>query len=325
MHNTKPILATFLTLLLFISTEIHAHAETHKKEIEADKKITELYKNLEQITPKPNTMTKRLEFISSAFLGQPYVLGALGEGADSRYDQFPRYRTDGFDCETYVTTVLALAFSQNKDEFTQRLRQIRYQNDQTDYLKRNHFTDLDWNLNNSKKGFVKDITLSFKDKEGKPVAKIAKALINKPGWYQHHTEKNIRLNDGSFRAITRQRLEELKSKGAHLPKVWSKLPYLSFSTLFLPDGSGNRALFSQIPDGAIIEIVRPNWDLTKTAGTHLNVSHLGFAFWKEGILIFRQASSVDNKVVDVPLIEYLQNARKSPTIQGINVQVVGKR
>jgi hypothetical protein len=323
MFVKKPNLYIFFMLLCFLSGNIYSNAPRHQKETEADQKIIELYSTLEKA--KPNTMTHRLDLISATFLGQPYVLGALGEGANARYDQYPRHRTDGFDCETYVTTVLALAFGNNKEDFKQRLKQLRYANDETDYLKRNHFTDLDWNLNNAKKGFVRDITLTFKDKNGKPVAKIARALIDKPNWYLHHTEKNVRLGDSSSQTISSQRLEELKSKGAQLSKAWSELPYLPFSALFLADGAPNEALFSQIPDGAIVEIVRPNWDLHEAIGTHLNVSHLGFVFWKEGKLMFRQASSDYKKVVEFSLITYLQEARKNPTIQGINIQVVANK
>ncbi len=298
---------------------METYALVHPKEIEADKTITTLYTNLQQSRIKNPTLTNKLDFLSKAFLGQPYMLGALGEGADARYDQFPKYRTDGFDCDTYVTTVLALALAKNGDEFKQRLQQVRYDNNQTDYIHRNHFMELDWNANNARKGFVKNITDSFKDRNGKPVAKDARALINKPGWYQHHTEKNIRLNGNPPDAVRMARLKELKSKGAGLKETWSKMPYLPFEALFLADGSPNEALFQQIPDGAIIDIVRPNWDLTKIVGTHLNISHLGFAFWKQGTLMFRQASSKYNQVVEVPLIEYLIDARKSPTIQGISV------
>ncbi len=81
-------------------------------------------------------------------------------------------------------------------------------------------------------------------------------------------------------------------------------------------------LFKQIPNGAIIEIVRPNWDLTKQIGTHLNISHLGFAFWQQGNLIFRHASSEARQVTETPFIHYLKKAKKSPTIKGINIQVL---
>ena len=47
----------------------------------------------------------------SYFKGKPYVLGSLGEGKAAIFDKNPIYRTDTFDCETYVSTVLALVVS----------------------------------------------------------------------------------------------------------------------------------------------------------------------------------------------------------------------
>ena len=102
----------------------------------------------------------------------------------------------------------------------------------------------------------------------------------------------------------------------------STIRYVPLTALFDSTGKPNNYVFQQIPDGAIVEIIRPNWDLTAAIGTHLNVSHLGSAFRHEGVLMFRNASTIKGLVVDQPLIEYLHDARQSPTIKGINVQVV---
>ncbi len=154
-----------------------------------------------------------------------------------------------------------------------------------------------------------------------PVFKLAKALIDKPAWYQHFKLSTIRLKTKDKSHKLKQ-LDALKSKGLQLKPVTAVIPYLPLTALFDPKGQANMALFRQIPHGAIIEIIRPNWDLRPEIGTCLNVSHLGFAFWKRGILIFRNASSLSHRVDETPLIEYLYNARVSPTIKGINVQVL---
>ena len=80
-------------------------------------------------------------------------------------------------------------------------------------------------------------------------------------------------------------------------------------------------LFSQIPDSTIVEIVRPNWNLEKLIGTNLHVSHLGFVVHTEQGVMYREASSVKAKVVDIPLIDYLQAYINSSTIKGINLQL----
>ncbi|WP_019215081.1 N-acetylmuramoyl-L-alanine amidase-like domain-containing protein [Legionella tunisiensis] len=305
-----------LSLLSF-----NTNAAIHPKQQQAIETINQLYHSLNEM--QKSDMTSRLDTISAQFLGKPYVLGALGEGSHARFDQEPRYRTDAFDCETYVTTVLALALANDTKGFKQCLSKLRYHNNgQVSYITRNHFTELDWNLNNQRQGFVKDITESFLDKNKVPVAKIAKALIDKPSWYQHFTLATIRLQSQDKEEQTK-RLAELKSRGSKLPRTNAELPYIPLTSLFNAKGEPNQYLFAQIPDGAIIEIVRPNWNLREQIGTNLNVSHLGFAFWKKGVLTFRQASSIYNKVVDVSLIDYLKEAHeKSPTIKGINVQIV---
>lgn len=318
----SPMLKT-LTFAFYLSSlgsfSAQVNATVHTKEQEANKIVSKLYHSLND---KPKfTMPVRLEQISAQFLGRPYLLGALGEGRDARFDQGPLYRTDAFDCETYVTTVLALALADNDTTFKQCLRKIRYEKGQISFISRNHFTSLDWNKNNQKQGFLKDITLSFHDELGKPVAKIASALIDKPSWYKHLTPEILRIHSAdSKEQITR--LADLKARGAKLTAKQTEIAYIPLTALFNSQGQANALLFAQIPEAAIIEIVRPNWNLREKIGTNLNVSHLGFAFWKKGTLFFREASAIHHKIIDIPLIDYLSQARSSPTIKGINVQVV---
>ncbi len=276
-------------------------------------------------TTQPNdrrahALSARIAHISEQFLGKPYLLGALGEGPTGTFDQAPLFRTDAFDCETFVDTVLALALTNNPEKEPQLINQIRYQNAHISFLFRNHFTCLDWNKNNQRQGFLKDITPTFQDTSHHPVAQLATAVIDKPSWYQHLPLSTIRvtkLNENE-RAV---RLQTLKQAGAALAVCTSDISYLPLTALMNKQGEANQALFNQIPQGAIIEIIRPNWDLQDAIGTHLNVSHMGFAIWKNHTLFFREASSIAHQVVDIPLINYLQDARKSPTIKGINIQI----
>jgi hypothetical protein len=306
-----------LPCLFFLSSI--ALAAVHPKQEEANKVISQLYHNLNNI--QQSNMEIRLQDISAQFLGKPYLLGALGEGVKARFDQAPRYRVDAFDCETYVTTVLALTLADNLQNFKQCLSRLRYKDGQVSYLSRNHFTSVDWNKNNQKQGFLQDITPSFKDKNKQSVALATHVLIDKASWYQHRALDSIRLYPSNPEEQFR-RLAELKARGSKLPQVISQLPYIPFTALFQKDGQVNEYLFSQIPTGSIIEIVRPDWHIKEQIGTDLDISHLGFAIRKNGVLFFREASSVHGQVVDVPLIDYLKEARNSPTIKGINVQII---
>ncbi|MGQ3888517.1 N-acetylmuramoyl-L-alanine amidase-like domain-containing protein [Legionella sp. CNM-1927-20] len=314
-YQSKFKYVAFLIILL-ISLPLAAN---DMAEQEANVAIKQLYHTLNNNIKLD--MPSRIEKISASFLGKPYILGSLGEGATALFDQFPQYRIDGFDCETYVTTVIALALANQLDDFTQCLKKIRYHQGQVDYLTRNHFTGLDWNTNNQRQGFIKDITVTFKDKNNKPIAQVATALIDKPAWYQYKSLETIRLKQHDDKEQAK-RLDKLKKMGGQLSRSKEQVPYLPLTAFFNDEGKPNYALFNQIPNGAIIEIVRPNWDLSKKIGTRLNISHLGFAFRKDGQLIFRQASSEYGKVVDVSLISYLKKATESPTIKGINVQII---
>lgn len=267
------------------------------------------------------TMSGRLNHFSAAFLGKPYILGALGEGDAAYFDQAPLYRIDGFDCETYVDTVLALALASNSHDFKQCLNNIRYKNGQVSFFSRNHFTSPEWNQYNQQQGYLKDITNSIIGKNKQPISQLTTTFINKPSWYRHRDISTIRLMS-SNPSQQLQRLKKLQQQGSQLPAITATIAYLPLTALFDNQGQANQSVFNQIPNAAIIEIVRPNWDLRKEIGTHLNVSHLGFAFRHHGVLMFREASSTYKKVIDVPLIDYLKQALPSPTIKGINVQII---
>ena len=284
-----------------------------------DQTIRQLYHSL-QINPT-SSMAARLDFISQQWLYHPYERTALGEGTPSAYDEAPRYRTDAFDCETYVDTVLAAAFATDLPSFKQCMDQIRYANGRVSYVTRNHFTSLDWNTNNQKQGFIKDITETIVNHANQPVAIKARALIDKAAWYKFASPSQIRLLKATPIQQAHQ-LTLLKRAGSQFKKQTDIISYIPLTVLFDKQGRPNLDLFKQIPNGAIIEIIRPNWDLTQEIGTHLNVSHLGFVFWKNNILLFRNATSSYQHVIDIPLITYLREAQQSPTIGGINIQIV---
>lgn len=308
-----------IALLFQLSTSVASLSVVEEQK--ADQAVQAIYAHDHQ---KNISMAKRLNEMSQLFLKKPYYLGALGEGFDGQYDQFPLYRVDAFDCLTFVETVLALALANDLASFKNNMNAIRYQNGQVKFIARNHFTDLDWNLNNQRLGILKDITGTFYNEHQQPVAKIAQATINKPAWYQHFTNKRIRLLAPSL-IEQQKRLLALKKSGQRLRSQTVRIQYIPLSVLFDRTGKPNQFIFNQIPDGAIIEIVRPNWDLTALIGTHLNVSHLGFGFWHHHVLMFRNASTIKGRVVDEPLVEYLWKSLLSPTIKGINVQIVNEK
>lgn len=255
----------------------------------------------------------RLDKISKSFLGLPYGKGGpLGEGKDGRYDQDPLYRFDTFDCTTFVETVMALSFSRGVNEFETHQDQIRYTNGEVDYLKRNHFTDLQWIPENVKNGFMSEINTDVVDVSE---LKIAEATINFAGWLRSHKIQQIVIPDASIE-LKEDRLLELKNLSYQYQNQIAKLSYIPISTLIIRPW-----ILDNIPNGSVVNFVRPNWDLTEAAGTHQNISHQGFLFRQNQILYLRHAST-SGKVEELPFIEYLKKFDGHPTLKGIHLMKV---
>lgn len=304
--------ARIITLIL-ISVCSYAHP-TEEIENQAKKYIETLY-----IQP-PVSINEKINHFSQVFLDKPYLNNPLGEGINGHYSQKPLFRTDGFDCLTYVETVLALTFANNLTQFIENLHTIRY-NGTIDFVYRNHFTGLDWNTNAEKQGYITDITTHIKNEKQNPVFLMASAAIEKRSWYQHLPASRIYLPQLSPQ-LQSARLAQLHKAGKQFQTKMERVPYIPFEILF-KDGVPNLYIFNQIPDDSIIEIVRPNWDLSKQIGTHLNISHIGFVMRKDNKIIFRDASSIVQKVSDRDLITYLQQQMlESPTVKGINIHIV---
>ncbi|HJQ24114.1 MAG TPA: N-acetylmuramoyl-L-alanine amidase-like domain-containing protein [Blastocatellia bacterium] len=98
---------------------------------------------------------KRMERLSARLLDAPYLSNPLGGGPDAPESLGIRF--DGFDCVTYVETVLALAGSRTVEEFGDALREMRYADGKVDWRNRNHYM-ADWVKQNRRRGIVKDMT-----------------------------------------------------------------------------------------------------------------------------------------------------------------------
>ena len=96
----------------------------------------------------------RIEMLSQGFLGRPYVANPLIGSAQMK--EVFTASIDGFDCITYVETILALARSSKVDEFVEWLRRIRYENGQVEWRRRNHYMT-SWIRNNTRIGVVREI------------------------------------------------------------------------------------------------------------------------------------------------------------------------
>ena len=120
----------------------------------------------------------------------PYVADPLGEGSNGEISKAPLYRFDGFDCTTFVETVLGLSFSNTPEEFEKRILQIRYKGAEVDYETRNHFTSIDWIPNNAAQGFVKDITGAVAGKD----TRWSQTWIDKASWFAKKGDNYVEMS-----------------------------------------------------------------------------------------------------------------------------------
>lgn len=131
------------------------------------------------------------------YVGKPYIRNPLGEGIAPDTD--PLIRFDAFDCVTFVETVLA-------DGDLDKLNAIRYKNGQIDFIKRNHFIELDWLQNNS--SLVENISNHY----GK--TKTRTTTINKQNWFKqvHNIDTKIPVQTVNLEYIPYSDLTEIKNK-----------------------------------------------------------------------------------------------------------------
>src|SRR5262245_18456266 len=103
-----------------------------------------------------SNLADRIKIISSQLIGYPYILHPL-TGSKTQHEIFVT-RMDGFDCVTYLETVLALAESKKIDDFPERLREIRYEQGVVDWQKRLHYTT-EWSDYHIRRGILLDLTV----------------------------------------------------------------------------------------------------------------------------------------------------------------------
>ncbi len=102
------------------------------------------------------SVSSRIDVLSRHLLGHSYKQNPLIGSADT-----PEVFTaslDGFDCVTYIETILALARASNVDDFTEWLRKIRYEQGRIQWERRNHYMTL-WIRNNVRKGIIRPVSM----------------------------------------------------------------------------------------------------------------------------------------------------------------------
>ena len=94
-------------------------------------------------------LRKRIAAIGRKNIGQPYVLNLLGEYPYELHDTLPLFSLQSSDCVVFAEHTYAMAMSQSWEEFFWMLQRIRYKDGVIGVATRNHYTEVDWNINNA--------------------------------------------------------------------------------------------------------------------------------------------------------------------------------
>jgi len=100
---------------------------------------------------------RRIEVLSRQFLGSSYKPNPLIGSAHT--PEVFTVSLEGFDCVTYIETVLALARADSVDDFIKYLRKIRYEQGRVQWDRRNHYMT-GWIGNNLRDGIIGPISIS---------------------------------------------------------------------------------------------------------------------------------------------------------------------
>lgn len=160
---------------------------------------------------REKSLPRRMKRISGLLLGRPYVANPLIGGAD--VPEVFTVSMDGFDCVTFVETVLALALSRETTDFPDFMQRIRYERAIVDWKHRNHYMT-GWIQSNVRSGLLENLTdhmvpvhrhrlLSVLN--GLPAKAIDMRCIPKARFQRHL--RDIRDGDLVFFASTRRNLD----------------------------------------------------------------------------------------------------------------------
>lgn len=257
--------------------------------------------------------SSRLRAICQYFKGRPYQLWCVGDGERGKFNQKPQYRTDYFDCMTYMNTCLALAFSKDILSFKTNYRQIQYRQGEC-WFERNYFFESDWVSHNQRQGFISRSSADVSSLLKKPIYS-ASTIIDKPAWIRCHQLKDIFLLNYSDQ-VAHDRLSHLHAGASSYEPEENYLPYVALGDLL---NSSLKCVLNMPPQ--VVAMVRPNWQVEDLIGTRLNVSHVGLLLPDKAgeRWCFFHASSDLSRVVEVDFIEYLQFCHdKIPQVAGVS-------
>lgn len=228
--------------------------------------------------------------VAQEFIGKRYVAGTLENGKAE-----PLYIScDKLDCTTFVELVTAITISigHNKKTFgdiCKNLERVRYRGGTRDgYASRLHYTSW-WIEDNISKGIIREMTEEC-----------------------NHISRTLNLcfmskHSGSYPLLKEDTLMQKRIEALEIPFRGIKSSYIPKEYL------NDKEKIKYIRNGDIIALV--------TTIEGLDISHVGFACWKDGTLHLLHASSGKGKVINdtTTLYEYQRNKSKQIGIKVMRI------
>lgn len=268
--KTEKIIKSIITLFVVAATTINCKAQ----EIIYEKADSIFIEDVLRRHPAEvyASTGERIVALAQEFVGKKYVAGTLDE-----YENEPLYVScSRLDCTTFVELVVAMAVSDTSGfgGVCKRLEQIRYANGvRNGYMSRLHYIS-QWIADPAKRGLVEVVTTAA-----------------------HTARQTLNLNFMSTHPESYPLLRGCKEKIEAVDAL--EMPFRGIEVAYIPKDGVCEVGCEDVKEGDVIAIV--------TAVAGLDVSHVGFAHWRAGVLHMIHASSAAGMVVDdsVPLAEYL--------------------
>ena len=230
--------------------------------------------------------------VARSFLGVAYVAGTLeGEGEERLV-----VNTDSLDCTTFVELSVARWLTERGGglAFDRQVEALRYRHGVVDgYLSRLHYFT-DWVAVNEHRGVWHEVEPAERSSRLWQCDTLSLAFMST------HPQSYPYLRANAWAVDSMRRVE---AQYADYPVYYIKKEYLNLPPEKLP-----------IRNGDILALV------TTIAG--LDVTHLGFAVWKDDKLHLMHASMTHGKVVEDErtLYDYLQNRKSCPGVRFVRLR-----
>lgn len=279
MKRTIILLAALFGLTFSASAFTLGDARFEPEDIVNFQKTMDLLKG-DRDLPMAETVIK----VAKSFLGTPYVAGTL-----EKDPEMLTVNTRETDCILFVEMCLALSLTSKEDnptfeKYIDNLRKFRYRNGVVDgYASRVHYTS-EWIIQGSVRGIFREVS---KEAGGSPLAQKFNFMSTHPNSY-----RQIKENPKLVEPIS---------------KVEKNLE--SYSYYYIPQADLAKCL-KNIKTGDIIGF--------NSATPGLDLAHMCYAYWENGVLTFIHASGGEMKVIinKKPMLDYVKDAKY---INGVRV------